>query len=82
LCLGSGAYTPYRLALFVVMMILAAAESAAVVACVQTVWPQSGRVSCDLLTRQICIPAATVTDFFWLFFYFFKDKSLCFQRGN
>jgi hypothetical protein len=30
-----------------------------VVACVQIVWPQSCRVSCDLLTRRICtIPAA------------------------
>lgn len=31
-----------------------------VVACVETVWPQSGAQSCDLLTRRICTtPAAT-----------------------
>jgi hypothetical protein len=50
-----------------------------------TVWPQSGALSCDLLTRRICTPAATNSHglyffFFWLFF--FKDKPLCFQRGN
>jgi hypothetical protein len=27
------------------------------VACVQTVWPQRGPLSCDLLTRRICTPA-------------------------
>jgi hypothetical protein len=26
------------------------------------VWPQSGRVACNLLTRRVCIPAAIVTD--------------------
>jgi hypothetical protein len=30
-----------------------------VVACVQTVSPQSGRVSCDLLTRRICTRCGT-----------------------
>jgi hypothetical protein len=36
------------------------------------VWPQSGALSCDLLTRRICTPAATNSHglyfFFWLFF--------------
>jgi hypothetical protein len=58
-----------------------------VVACVQTVWPQSGALSCDLLTRRICTPAAATNShglyfFFLLFLFFFKDKSLCFQRGK
>ena len=33
-----------------------------VVACVQTVWPQSGLLSCDLLTRRICTPAAAMNE--------------------
>jgi hypothetical protein len=57
---------------------VAAVQTAAavvVVACVQTVWPQSGALSCDLLTRRICTPTATNSHglyFFWLFLFFFK----------
>jgi hypothetical protein len=48
---------------------------------VQTVWPQIGpMLRPDFFVEYA--PAATVTDYFFWLFFFFKDKPLCFQRGN
>jgi hypothetical protein len=43
-------------------------QTAAIVACSQTVWPQSGALSCDLLTCRICTPAATNSHGLYFFF--------------